>query len=108
MLPGAPKGRVCAQGKAGGGFPVFVEINIIRLSPTTHLLLTRELEEPQRPGDGGGGENGKKRLQVLKGSVLVPHVLQIQSAPCNKVNAIQGTSALQGLGLQEEDTDEVP
>lgn len=71
MLPGAPKGRVCAQGKAGGGFPVFVEINIIRLSPTTHLLLTRELEEPQRPGDGGGGENGKKRLQVLKGSVLV-------------------------------------
>lgn len=58
-----------------GGFPASMEINIIRLSPATHLF-TQELEQPQQPGDGRGGESGKwlKGLQMegLKGLVFTP------------------------------------
>lgn len=42
-----------------------MEISILRLNPATHLL-TLELEQPQQPGDGRGGENG----MWLKGLVL--------------------------------------
>lgn len=89
-----------------------MEINIIRLSPTAHLLLTRELEQPQRPGDGGGGENGKKRLQALKGSVLVPRFCPRH--PADSVCTVQQSErnpryiSPSGLGAQEEDNDEVP